>query len=48
MVGGLALAGAGIPLAIVGGRKVPKEPGAAATAPVLLVGPGGAGVRWQF
>jgi hypothetical protein len=51
IVGGLAAAG-GIPLIIIGARKVPAEPAAkeATTAllPAIGVGPGSATLRWTF
>ncbi|WP_437322566.1 hypothetical protein [Sorangium sp. So ce381] len=53
VVGGLVLAGVGIPLAIIGGRKVPVQPekqaaSAPAPPPELVIGPRYAGLRWSM
>ncbi|CAN94676.1 putative membrane protein [Sorangium cellulosum So ce56] len=53
VVGGLVLAGVGIPLAIVGGRKVPVQPEKQAAStpappPELVIGPRYAGLRWSM
>ncbi|WP_437729688.1 hypothetical protein [Sorangium sp. So ce1335] len=53
VVGGLIFAGVGIPLAIIGGRKVPVEPAKSAAAapapsPELVLGPRYAGLRWSM
>jgi F0F1-type ATP synthase membrane subunit c/vacuolar-type H+-ATPase subunit K len=43
---GITAVGAGIPLAIIGGRRVPSEPEQPGAEP--YVGLGGAGVRGRF
>lgn len=53
VVGGLVLAGVGIPLAIIGGRQVPVAPAkkaaaAPAPSPELVLGPRYAGLRWSM
>ncbi|WP_437283444.1 hypothetical protein WME90_23575 [Sorangium sp. So ce375] len=53
VIGGLVLAGVGIPLAIIGGRKVPVQPekqaaAAPAPPPELVIGPRYAGLRWSM
>jgi serine/threonine-protein kinase len=52
VLGGIVSAGVGIPLAIIGGRKVPVQPekraAAAAAAPELVLGPRYAGLRWSM
>ncbi|WP_437519845.1 hypothetical protein WME79_25260 [Sorangium sp. So ce726] len=53
VVSGLILAGVGIPLAIIGGRKVPVQPekqaaSAPAPPPELVIGPRYAGLRWSM
>ncbi|WP_441285879.1 hypothetical protein ACSRUE_25600 [Sorangium sp. KYC3313] len=53
VVGGLVLAGVGIPLAIIGGRKVPVQPEKQAAStpappPELVIGPRYAGLRWSM
>ncbi|WP_437594847.1 hypothetical protein [Sorangium sp. So ce1000] len=53
VVSGLVLAGVGIPLAIIGGRKVPVQPekqaaAAPAPPPELVIGPRYAGLRWSM
>ncbi|WP_437874295.1 hypothetical protein [Sorangium sp. So ce513] len=52
VVGGLVLAGVGIPLAIIGGRQVPVDPekkaAAPAPSPELVLGPRYAGLRWSM
>ncbi|KYG02532.1 hypothetical protein BE20_50480, partial [Sorangium cellulosum] len=51
IVGGVVFAGVGIPLAIVGGRKVPVQPekkAASAPPPELVLGPRYAGLRWSM
>ncbi|WP_437643354.1 hypothetical protein [Sorangium sp. So ce362] len=53
VIGGLVFAGVGIPLAIIGGRKVPvqverKAASAPAPPPELVIGPRYAGLRWSM
>ncbi|WP_437720006.1 hypothetical protein [Sorangium sp. So ce861] len=51
ILGGVVFAGVGIPLAIVGGRKVPVQPekkAASAPPPELVLGPRYAGLRWSM
>jgi hypothetical protein len=48
LVGGLACGAVGIPLAVIGGKRVPKDPSSAEARPILLVGPEGAAVRVRF
>ncbi|XXX71928.1 hypothetical protein WMF30_30210 [Sorangium sp. So ce134] len=53
IIGGLVFAGVGIPLAIIGGRKVPVQPekkaaSAPAPPPELVLGPRYAGIRWSM
>ncbi|WP_437805522.1 hypothetical protein [Sorangium sp. So ce1078] len=53
IIGGLVFAGVGIPLAIIGGRKVPVQPekkaaSAPAPPPELVIGPRYAGLRWSM
>lgn len=43
----LASIGAGIPLALIGSKRVPAS-SIEAAAPTVLVGPRGAGLRWRF
>ncbi|WP_437302084.1 hypothetical protein [Sorangium sp. So ce388] len=53
IIGGLVFAGVGIPLAIIGGRRVPVQPeknaaSAPARSPELVLGPRYAGLRWSM
>ncbi|WP_437312644.1 hypothetical protein [Sorangium sp. So ce385] len=51
ILGGVVFAGVGIPLAIIGGRKVPVQPekkAASAPPPELVLGPRYAGLRWSM
>lgn len=48
LVGGLIGVGVGIPLTIIGARKVPVEPKKASIVPELLVGPQSAALRWSM
>jgi hypothetical protein len=48
LVGGLIGVGVGIPLTIIGARKVPVEPKKASVVPELLVGPQSAALRWSM
>jgi NhaP-type Na+/H+ or K+/H+ antiporter len=48
VIGGLVLAGVGIPLALVGGRRIKKEEKPAEARPTLILGPQGAAVRALF
>jgi hypothetical protein len=45
---GIACIGAGIPLAIVGARRVPKESRGAGASPILIVSPRGAALHVTF
>jgi hypothetical protein len=45
---GIACIGAGIPLAIVGARRVPKESREAGASPILIVSPRGAALHVTF
>jgi hypothetical protein len=44
----VAFIGAGIPLAIVGGRRVPQESNEAEAPPILIVSPRGAALHMTF
>ena len=50
IIGGLGVAGmaVGIPLIVIGARKVPAKPAAAGAAPLLLLGPRSVGLRWSL
>jgi len=50
VIGGLGIAGmaAGIPMIVIGARRVPVQPKAAGAAPALLVGPTSVGLRWSL
>jgi hypothetical protein len=49
LIGGAIAVAVGIPLLIVGAKKVPAQPDATSVAAPAWVGaPGGAGWRWKF
>jgi hypothetical protein len=48
VIGGLALGAIGIPVALIGGRRIKKDEPAAAARPTLIVAPQGAALRVLF